>query len=215
MDKLKYIYKILEKFYDKYFGKIYKKRLKFDNFTIISNNCFGGNFYRKNSMPYLTPTCGLFFMAEEYIKFIYDLDRYLSLPVVEIGIEDSKYENYLKMLQYDGVLGKIDDLEICFLHYKSFAEAKEKWDRRKQRINKDKIIYKFNDQNLCDYKILKKFDEFEGKNKICFTSKKYKELNTIQLRKYKKYNFVLNDSKKSDYKRDFNIYKYINNCFKQ
>ena len=58
-------------------------------------------------------------------------------------------------------------------------------------------------------------NEFEGKNKICFTSKKYKDLNTIQLRKYKKYNFVLNDSKKSDYRRDFNIYKYINDCFKQ
>lgn len=214
INNLKKIKNIIVKLYDKNIGKIKKRKLKVNDFTIISNNCFGGNFYRKNAMPYLTPTCGLFFMGEEYIKFIYDLDKYLNGSLIEISIEKSKYRDYLKMIQYDGVLGKIDDLEICFLHYKDFKEASEKWNRRKERINKDKIIYKFNDQNLCNYELLKKFDEFDAKHKICFTAKKYPELNTIQLKKYKDNIFVLSDSKSNDYKSEFNMYKYINNSFK-
>ena len=48
-------------------------------------------------------------------------------------------------------------------------EINEKLNRRSKRINWNNIIYKFNDQNLCTYNELKKFDEFPAKNKICFT----------------------------------------------
>ena len=77
------------------------------------------------------------------------------------------------------------------------------------------MVFKFSDQNLCTYKHLKKFDEFPAKHKICFTAKKYDDINTIQLKKYRSKIFVQNDSKKSDYRRYFNIYKFLNNCFKK
>ena len=214
INAIKSLKRILEKMCINVISKIRKKRLKCHDFTIISNNCFGGIFYKQNEMQYLTPTCGLFFMANEYIKFIYDLDRYLNGELIEITIEESNYKEYLKMIKYSGIIGKIYDLEICFLHYTSFSEAKEKWERRKRRINKDKIIYKFNDQNLCDYELLKKFNDFKADNKICFTSKNYEELNTIQLTKYKSNTFVLSEAIRKDYNKDFNMYNYINKCFK-
>ena len=38
---------------------------------------------------------------------------YLSIDnIQEISIEESKYSNYLKLIQYEGVIGKIEDLEI-------------------------------------------------------------------------------------------------------
>lgn len=204
--------KFLKDRYYRISGDIRNKRLKNKDFTIISNNCFGGVVYRNNHIPYQSPTCGLFFMAPEYIKFIYDIKKYTSyVEIKEIPIEKSKYKEYLKETKYSGIIGVIDDLEICFLHYNNIKEINEKWNRRSKRINWNNIIYKFNDQNLCTYNELKKFDEFPAKNKICFTSKKYDDLITIQLKQYENDKYGISDTKERDYKRYFDIYDYINN----
>lgn len=209
------IKKRLKDIYYKYIGNIKQKKLKNKDFTIISNNCFGGIVYRNNHLLYNSPTCGMFFMAPEYIKFIYNIKKYVNnVEIKEIQIEDSKYSKYLKEHKYKGIIGKIYDVEICFLHYSNINEINEKWNRRSKRINWNNIIYKFNDQNLCTYKELKEFNNFRAKNKICFTAKKYEDLNTIQLKKYEKYGYVLSDTKPKDYKKNFNLYNYINNIKK-
>ena len=204
--------KRLKDIYYKYTGIFKQKKLKNKNFSIISNNCFGGIIYRNNHLLYNSPTCGLFFMAPEYIKFIYNIRKYINdVEIEEVKIENSKYFQYLKEKNYTGIIGKIDDIEICFLHYTDIKEVNEKWNRRSKRINWNNIIYKFNDQNLCTYKELKEFDDFKAKNKICFTAKKYKDLNTIQLKKYEKYEYVISDTRQKDYKEELDIYDYINN----
>lgn len=200
---------IFLKFYKLTIGRINNKKLKNKNVTIISNNCWGGVFYRNNNLEYLSPTLGMFFISSEYIKFINNLKHYVDSTLTFIDLEESKYKDYLKKIQYSSIIGKIDDVEICFLHYKSKDEALEKWNRRKMRINYDNIVYKFNDQNLCTYDDLKQFEKFNAKNKICFTAKKYKEFNTIQLKKYQKYEYVLDDIK--SYKKYINIYDFFNN----
>lgn len=195
--------------YKKTIGVINNKRLKNKDVTIISNNCWAGIFYRNNNLEYLSPTLGLFFMAEEYIKFIYDIRDYISQDIEFISIEQSKYKEYLKKLNYKSPIGKIKDVEIMFLHYRDEKEAREKWNRRKKRINWDKVIYKFSDQNMCTYEHLKKFQKFEAKNKICFTTRKYDELDTIQIKKYENCENVGDDIK--TYRKYFNIVDYINN----
>ena len=195
--------------YKKTIGKINNNKIKNKNITIISNNCWGGIFYRNNNLEYCSPTLGMFFMADEYIKFIYEMKKYIESEIQFISVDQSRYCQYLKMIKYDGLVAQILDLEICFLHYDSEEEAKEKWNRRKERINWDNILFKFNDQNLCTYENLKRFNEFEAKNKICFTSKKYSELKTVQIKKYEKYNYVLDDIK--SYKTYIDIIQFINN----
>lgn len=195
--------------YKKTIGVINNKRLKNKDVTIISNNCWAGIFYRNNNLEYLSPTLGLFFMAEEYIKFIYDIRDYISQDIEFISIEQSKYKEYLKKLNYKSPIGKIKDVEIMFLHYRDEKEAREKWNRRKKRINWDKVIYKFSDQNMCTYEHLKKLQKFEAKNKICFTTRKYDELDTIQIKKYENCENVGDDIK--TYRKYFNIVDYINN----
>lgn len=202
--------KRLKDIYFKYTGKLKQKNIHNQNFTIISNNCWGGIIYRNYHIPYQSPTCGLFFMAPEYIKFIYNIKEYLYNEIVEIKIEESKYKDYLKKINYDGIIGKIKDIEICFLHFSNIEEVNEKWKRRTKRINWEKIIYKFNDQNLCTYKELKEFEDFKAKNKICFTAPKYNDINSIQLEKYKDEKYVISDTKESDYRKYINIIEYIN-----
>ena len=205
--------KILLKIYKRTIGIINNKRIKNKNVTIISNNCWAGIFYRNNNLKYLSPTLGLFFMADEYIKFIYNIKYYINTELNFINIQNSKYKDYLKKLNYNAPIGKIDDLEIMFLHYKTEAEALDKWNRRKQRINWDNIIYKFSDQNMCTYKNLEDFEKFNAKNKICFTTRKYDELNTIQIKKYEKCENIGDDIK--SYKKYFNMYKYLNSIKKK
>ena len=70
-------------------------------------------------------------------------------------------------------IGKIGDVEIAFLHYHSEQEAKEKWERRCSRINWDKLIIKFNDQNECTEEHVKAFSELPYKNKLFFTIREW------------------------------------------
>lgn len=200
----------IKKIYFKFFGTLKAKKFNFTDFTIISNNCFGGIVYRNHHLPYLTPTAGLFIMPKDYIRFIYNIKYYLSFTPVEIDMDESSYSAYLKSINYSGVIGKIDDVELMFLHYKDFNEAKTKWERRKKRINFDKIIYKFNDQNDCTVDELKKFEVFPENNKILFTARKYDGINSYVLTQFKKDGYVVDDTKAKNIKSVFNIYDYIN-----
>ena len=47
-----------------------KKQLKSTNFTIISNNCWGGMIYESYNLPKESPTVGMFFIAKDYIEFL-------------------------------------------------------------------------------------------------------------------------------------------------
>ena len=59
------------------------------------------------------------------------------------------------------------------LHYHSEKEAKEKWERRCERINWDRLLVKMNDQNECTEEHLRKFCQLEFENKIFFTVNKH------------------------------------------
>ena len=69
-------------------------------------------------------------------------------------------------------IGILNDVEIVFLHYKSEEEAKEKWDRRKARINWDNIIFKFSNMNQCTEDCMKVFAEFPYEHKILLNNRK-------------------------------------------
>lgn len=193
----------------KLIGKVNNLKIKNKKITIISNNCWGGIFYRNHNLEYLSPTIGLFFMGDDYIKFIYNIQEYINLELEFIKIEDSKYYDYLRKIGYNSPIGKINDVEIMFMHYKDEQEALEKWNRRKKRIDWNNIIYKFSDQNCCSFKNLEDFQKFNAKNKILFTTRKYEKIDSIQIKKYKNSENVGDDIK--SYKKYFNMVKYINN----
>ena len=60
-----------------YLNKINAKKrnslLKAKDFTIISNNCYGGLKYENLNLPFNSPTIGLYFYAPEFLKFIKNL----------------------------------------------------------------------------------------------------------------------------------------------
>ncbi|MCM3166363.1 DUF1919 domain-containing protein [Peribacillus frigoritolerans] len=176
----------------KYISVTAKKRhnfIKNKDFTIISNNCWAGFVYQSYNLPYNTPTIGLYFMAEDYIKFLSNLQGYINSELTFINPKDSRYVEILKNDKKFGEypIGKLNDIEIMFLHYQSEKEALDKWNKRCSRINWDKLLVKFNDQNGCLKKHLESFDNLDIKNKVCFTSKDYSNLkSTIYINSAKK-----------------------------
>ena len=68
------------------------KKLLGKDFTIISNNCWGGMIYESYNLPKNSPTVGLFFFAEDYIRFLKDLKGFVTAPLKFITPEDSKWK---------------------------------------------------------------------------------------------------------------------------
>ncbi len=167
------------------------KRLKDKNLTIISNNCWGGTVYEAHNLQKQSPTVGMFFTADDYIKFLKHFKEYLNAPLTFIPPSESRWKD-MKEVSGDsrfgsypvGVLkiaggGYSESIEIFFLHYHSEEEARDKWERRCKRINWDRMLVKFNDQNGCTEELIKEFDELPFKNKICFTVKEHPRCKSV------------------------------------
>ena len=183
--------KIRNKVYIPLTRSIKHRRLISSDFTIISNNCWGGTVYEAYNLQKRSPTVGLFFMADDYIKFLKFLHQYLAAELTFIDPSSSMWkENYtVKSSPRFGKypIGKLticigtssESIEIFFLHYGSESEAKEKWERRISRINWNKLLVKFNDQNGCTSEHIKEFDALPFKNKVCFTVKAYPQYASV------------------------------------
>ena len=147
-----------------------RMRLGILNYSIIANNCWGEIIYRDLHKPYLSPTVGMYFFSNDYIKFLKNLKHYLyEVELEEIPKEISKYRD---SIEGDPIIGKLDDLEIIFVHCATFKEAKAKWERRIKRVNLNRLIVKFNDQNQFEYENLLEFEKLPYKNKIFVTCHK-------------------------------------------
>lgn len=197
--------------FKKILGKIHHLMLKSDDFTIISNNCWGGVIYKYFGMKFQSPTVGMYFFGDEYIKFLTDLKYYLTQPLVVKKLESSKYKDEIIRRGQNPLIGWLGDVEIVLLHYHDPEEAVKKWNYRMKRINYDRLIVKFNDQNLFKIEQLEKFEKLPFKNKICFTGKSYKGYpSTVWFKEYSKVGYVQNDTKMKHWRRYFNVIKYIN-----
>lgn len=154
-----------------------KKKIKSRDFTVISNNCWAGRLYQYLDMPYLSPTVGLYFFADDYIKFVKNIKYYMSLDLKFIRYQDSRHRDLIVQKNETHVpIGVLDDVEIMFLHYKSETEACEKWNRRRARINWDNIYFKFSKMNACTDQHLKAFDSLEYEKKFMLVPKGYTDL---------------------------------------
>lgn len=79
----------------------------------------GGLLYHDLNKQFNSPTINLYFNSSDFIKFVNNLEYYLSLDI--LFKEDTVYP-----------IGVIDNIEIHFLHYKNNDEALKKWNNRKK-----------------------------------------------------------------------------------
>ena len=172
------------KYWRKGFANMRKKKLKGTDFTIISNNCWGGMIYESYNLPKESPTIGCFFFADDYICFLKHLKEFLTAPLEFIRTEESKWKEHVELTSDERFghypVGRIvhggETVEIFFLHYHSENEAKDKWERRCKRVNWKHILVKFNDQNGATQQNLDDFLRLPY-NKLFFSCKNWNNMN--------------------------------------
>ena len=127
-----------------------------EGITFISQNCIGGVFYHDMGLPFLTPTINAFIPKPGFVKMVLNLRYYMEQElVIRWG------EEY--------AIGMLDDVEVHFMHYETCKEAKEAWDRRKQRINWDKIFVIGTDRDGFDEAVYEQWMQIPYP-KILFTA---------------------------------------------
>lgn len=137
--------------------KLNMQRLTKQDFSIISDDCWGAYIYTYLNIPYKSPFIWLHIKPHfDYFKLCSNLNYYLTQKLNFIETKD----NY--------PVAMLDDIEIHFNHYKSEQNVKECWERRINRLNLDALyckatLYEQNEINL--------FENIPIQNKIGFANK--------------------------------------------
>ncbi|MBR1581521.1 MAG: DUF1919 domain-containing protein [Bacilli bacterium] len=172
-----------------------------NDFSIISCNCIGGMVYHDLKMKFLSPTINLYIDTPDFIKMCLNLKDYMEKELVDANNKDYPI----------GILG---DIKIHFLHYKSFKEAKESWDKRKERINYEKIFVIISDRDNFSENLLDSIDKIPYK-KVLYSHKKIEKDYVVYVEKDKKFNTVrtltdfINFKGIRKYEYYFDIYKWL------
>ncbi|BBO82777.1 hypothetical protein DSCO28_33430 [Desulfosarcina ovata subsp. sediminis] len=180
-----------------------RKKLHDKKFTIVASNCLGAKLYQELALPYQTPFVGLFLFAPCYIKLISNLSGYLNAGLSFVSRSRYHDNGYVKASKIEfkwpiGLLG--NEVEIHFQHYRDEDEAREKWNRRIQRMNFDRLFFTFTDRDLCTREHLEDFDKQRLGHTVCFTAKPHLHLQSaIYLPEYR------NDNQVGDIITNFDI----------
>lgn len=185
--------------------KYLRKRLINKNPTILANNCNGTFIYKDLGLKFNSPTINLFMSISDFVKFVGNLEHYLSLEVEEFYDETKNYP-----------VGKLGDIQINFMHYDTFEQAKNKWIDRCKRIDKSNIYIIMNEGKGSKYEDLENFENLKYKNKVLFTHIPYPELKSaFYIKGYEDketcdflFNYMPNGIKR--YYEQFDYVKFLN-----
>ena len=139
------------------------KKLKNNDFSIISSNCIGMFMYKDMELPYLSPTINLSIPMNDFVKMAENLRCYMEQKITQAETK----EGY--------PVGFLGDVEIRFIHYGTFEEAVWKWEERKKRINWDNLFIAGVEKDGCTYETIRRFQQLPYKNKVIFTHVRYPE----------------------------------------
>jgi len=138
-----------------------RKALRGRYASIVSSNCLVGRLSQIAGEPYRSPTVGLWFRPEDFLKFVSDLPRYSSAELTHDVGESQRMGH---------PVGSLADITIMFTHYASFAEAHQKWIERVARINVVRLLLVHTDRGGASSENLSAFEALPYP-KLLFVSK--------------------------------------------
>ena len=148
-----------------------RRKLKNKDVSILCNNCTGGFILHDLGLRFNTPTINLFFHGLDFFDFVEHLDYYIKQPLTQIAnpCYDPAAPDYPVAILPGTKLLK--DIELHFLHYKTFQEAEEKWNTRKARLNMDNlyVIWTFMGMEK-DEELYRRAEELPVEHKVFFVN---------------------------------------------
>ncbi len=162
--------------FNKYCLKSRKEYLGNSEISIVAVNCIGAEIYHILGLKFNSPCINTSFDRKDFIRFCLNLKQYLSLePVLEC------INNIWTMKLYSD---ELEPVYIKFPHDDNQETIISNWNKRKKRINYDKIFVICDDRGLTENDI-REFGKINFENKIMLTAKKYNYDYICQLSKYK------------------------------
>lgn len=135
------------------------RQLQRSRLSIFSVNCFGGMISNLLGLPFRSPFVNLYLDNEDFIKFLRAPRIYLE---ERLFYKCQKLDS-TKTIEFP--VATLGNISINMMHYKTFEESVEMWERRKPRINWYNIFAVMWTENQED---LKKFDELPYGKKNLF-----------------------------------------------
>lgn len=140
--------------------------------SIISNNCTGGAIAHSLGMEFKSPTINLQILPEEYSKFCANFREYMNADLIEYKDISEKHQCYLQKM-FGGIpdmpFGLLNDIIVCFQHYLTFEEAKQKWNERKAKLDYDHMGFIFHARGPEYANEAKTFKELDLPNRLILT----------------------------------------------
>lgn len=146
-------------------------------FTVLANDCWGGDAYQSLGLVYATPFVATRIFAPCFITLLQDLDYLLEQPLH--FVHNSRYDfmnDWQATKPYPlALLGGA--VEVHFLHESDAATARLNWERRRRRMRRDNLFVKFSeDPGVCTREHLEAFQHLPYDYKVCFTCRPYPDL---------------------------------------
>lgn len=110
----------------------------------------------------------LWMFCDDFVRYVSNLDYYNAVDEMDFLSPEESGQDY--------PVGVIDGMRIFFVHYHSNAEAQQKWNERKKRINKDNLFFMMSEQNGCTMETLEAFDRLPYEHKVVFTKQPYENI---------------------------------------
>ncbi len=150
-----------------------KALLKNHSFSIISNTCIGGVITHNVGEQFRSPTVNLIIFEDQFLIFCRHLREYSNCPVEKPTLDESEqfqHLNYPVGILRGGTVN-LPDINLYFVHYKSFEEAREKWVERYKRVNYDDLFIIMDRGLDAKDEILDEFYQLPYEHKVFFTNK--------------------------------------------
>lgn len=161
--------------------------------SIISDDCWGAYTYNYLGMKFNSPFILLWLSSDDYIKLLNNLDFYLAEPLKQTC------DNSLDSCPVGSLGEGQNKIYLNFNHSICFQDAKNCWERRRNRFNKDDIFVKM---TIDSDEHAEQFDKLPYKNKVGFYYKDTDFASIVNLKDWNNYSIRADNN----YQFKFNAY---------
>ena len=183
-----------------------RKKLKNRTVSLLVPNCLGGILFHDLGLKFRSPTVNLMMTQTDFLRFVQDLDGYLAAEL-----------EFYASTEHKCPCAMLRDVSICFTHFKTEEEAREKWQERAKRIDRDNLFIFAEERDGLTEEQIRAFGSLPAKGVAVFTAREYPDIPwAVYIPKYAKDGEVgnilrrnyVNDSR--EYEKYFDFVKWFN-----
>lgn len=130
--------------------------------SILATNCIGGELYHFLGTEFTSPLIDTSVKRNEFAQLCTHLREYMDCAYDIVPTD----RGFVLTLSGEG----LPPVRVRFPHDKTEEIVREKWEKRKRRINYDKLVLVTDDQKM-DESAYALFDQVPAWRKICLTAR--------------------------------------------